>query len=154
MSHKPEVSCYLSVRMKNKNAAACVAHILSNRYGIHVENPCTITPSVPHSEMPAAIAQACYDMMARTLAVVLISGDGTDFGLDCATELGYTIASHKPIYVMGWADGPFTLQENLRQAELARTERSVLSDSIPSRNYFVRLKLLAEALRSDLKFPQ
>lgn len=92
-------STYLSVRIKNHEKAGRVADYLTEM-GIKVNNPCDITPpDASLDQLRTNINVACYQMIDESHSTVLVAGDGSDFGRDCAAELGYTIASKKPIYI-------------------------------------------------------
>ena len=93
-------SCYLSVRIKNRHKANDIRSQLQDR-GVRVYNPCDITPvGIPPSDFPRYVAEACYAMMEKSSSTVLIAGSGDDFGRDCSTELGYTVAARKPVYIL------------------------------------------------------
>lgn len=92
-------SVYLSVRIKNYELASDVQDRLE-QYGIKVFNPCSITPNnIAPENIPEWIADACYKMIDDSDCVVLLAGDGSDFGNDCSAELGYTKASNKPAFI-------------------------------------------------------
>lgn len=137
-----EVSCYLSVRIKNSSVAFGLQNELEDM-GIAVRNPCLITPRVEPEQLPEYIARECYRMIDTSPFVVLVVRGGDDFGNDCAAEVGYAFHARKRVLVFaGEANSVEEAGKSLFGHDDTRRLRGVIGQG----DIFVDSKSLARAM--------
>lgn len=104
-----EVTVYLSIPIAHSKDADLIEVFLVQN-GINVLNPCRIVyGDWPKQEIPKQIASKCWDMIKRSVAVILF----TDYyGRDCGAEIGYAYASSKPVFPFYLYHEPLFLQED------------------------------------------
>jgi nucleoside 2-deoxyribosyltransferase len=95
---------YLSASIANATVNERLTRLLPAP-AFEVVLPQTFTPDVPHAQLPLAIVERCLEEMRRCDAALLLLDA---FGIDCAFEVGFLLATGRPVVGVAAASTRFT----------------------------------------------